>query len=734
MLRVNRLWLACLAFAPALIGSSAATGLGIEVLSSKPQLVTGGDALVAIRGSVAAPTVTVGGADQSKAFTADPKNSADWIGLLTGLADGDNVVTARAGADQASLTLKNHAINATLFAGPQQTPFLCELGDNGLKAAPGARLDPADRPDCAAVTTVTYYYRNKAGTWKPFDEKARPNDIGTTKTSDGKDVPLIIRQEKGVINRAAYVISILHDPAAGPAPSPTSRGGSGWNGKLMWSFGGAVQANYHMGRKLGDMSADFQYVEDTTLGFKDAFITRGYAIAAASLSVFGTNNDDVKSAETLAKVKERFIELYGPPIFTVATGVSGGSMQQHLIANAYPGLLDGLLPGRSFIDTITFLQPLYDCELLTRVFRGGSWTRAQLDAVSGKYWGYCVSNGTRYPNARPDFCDLAVLDMIDNTPAVKAKGVRCTYQDNLANIFGTDPKTGFARNPFDNVGVQYGLKALNDGVISWAQFLDINTRIGGHDVNGRIVAQRQAGDDLAIKRAYETGRVVSGTGGMADIPMISVRSYNDQDPLKRGDPNVDVHDGYHSQIVEDRLKAYNGTAANYVQFMTATFGYPQIDAQTVGGPLNSANVDALEALDKWITAIQADRSTRSPAQKTAANRPADLVNTCYPARGGAVMQEFERVTNWERCKQMFPTFSDARLVAGAPATDDVLKCALKPIDAKDYKSAPNADQLVQLQKIFPDGVCDYAKPGIGQTAKVVTWAKFNGDGAYEQVR
>ncbi len=98
-----------------------------------------------------------------------------------------------------------------------------------------------------------------------------------------------------------------------------------------------------------------------------------------------------------------------------------------------------------------------------------------------------------------------------NDPELKAKGVRCTFQDNLVNVFGNDPKTGFARNPFDNVGVQYGLQALNDGKISFDQFLDINSRVGGLDINGKIVPKRMVGDPIALRRAYQTGRVNVGT-------------------------------------------------------------------------------------------------------------------------------------------------------------------------------------------------------------------------------
>jgi hypothetical protein len=410
-------------------------------------------------------------------------------------------------------------------------------------------------------------------------------------------------------------------------------------------------------------------------------------------------------------------------------------MQQHLIANAYPGILDGILPGRSYADTITFLRPIYDCELLMNLFRrGGTWTREQMNEVSGKYWGYCVSNGTRYPNARPDFCHLLVA-FSEPDPKLAP---RCTYQDNLVNIFGVDPKTGFARNPFDNVGVQYGLVALNKGVITMDQFIDINTRIGGLDVNGKIVPQRQVGDPDAIKAAYETGRLVEFTGGMRETPAISIRSYNDQDPLRRGDPNVDVHDGYHTDVVLARMQKYTGTTGNYVQFMTTTMGFPQLDAQTgpgnlllpQGSPMYQASMEAITQLDKWILAIQADTSNKSKAQKVIDNKPKDLVDTCWPTKESAFLGQTERVTDWNRCRELFPLFGDARLAAGEPLTDDILKCQLKPIDAKDYKAAPSADQLAKLQAVFPQGVCDYTKPGVNQTQKIVTWAKFTGKGTW----
>src|SRR5262249_18675469 len=538
---------------------------------------------------------------------------------VAGLKDGGNQLVAKAVGKEATLTLVNHPLNGTLIAGPQQQPFVCENESHGLAL-------PKDN-SCAAPSVVKYYYRNRTGAWRPFDANAaRPNDIATTKTTEGQDVPLIVRQEKGVINRSAYLINILHDPAAGPLPTPISRSAaSGWNGKAIYSFGPGVQSNYHMGRGLGMMAGTDGkfYMEDLGVGYRDAFTTRGYAILAGSLNVFGTNSDDVKSAETAAKIKEHFIKQFGPPLFTIGHGASGGSMQQQLIANAYPGLIDGIMPARLFADTMTFLQPLYDCELLQNVFKTGTWTREQMNAVAGKYWGYCVSNGTRYPNARVDACDATVKDMVANEESWKR--VRCTYQDNLVNVFGIDPKTGFARNPFDNVGVQYGLRALNDGKITFDQFIDINARIGGLDINGKIMPQRMQGDPLALKRAYETGRVMEGTGGAASIPYVDIRTYNDGDLLGRGDANVDVHDRYHSFVVRARLLKYNGTAANHVMLIAATYGAPQLDSRTERSPLNIVSTDALTQLDKWLTAIANDKSDKPKAQKVVDNKPTDFV-------------------------------------------------------------------------------------------------------------
>src|SRR6185295_10084840 len=89
------------------------------------------------------------------------------------------------------------------------------------------------------------------------------------------------------------------------------------------------------------------------------------------------------------------------------------------------------------------------------------------------------------------------------------KGIRCSVYDNQVTIYGRDPKTGFARRPLDNTGVQYGLAAFNAGKITAAQFLDLNERIGGYDDDGNAIDRRSVADHEALRIAYRTGRVNS---------------------------------------------------------------------------------------------------------------------------------------------------------------------------------------------------------------------------------
>ena len=53
----------------------------------------------------------------------------------------------------------------------------------------------------------------------------------------------------------------------------------------------------------------------------------------------------------------------------------------------------------------------------------------------------------------------------------------------------------------------------------------------------------------------------------------------------------------------------------------------------------------------------------------------------------------------------------------------MLKCELKPVDVHDYAPRFAPAELARLRRIFPSGVCDWTKPGVGETT-VTPWASF----------
>ena len=678
-------------------------GFDVRTLSARADMVSGGDVLIEITAPPSAgPDITISvNGHPAKAELKPAIPSTTRIVLVEGLQPGSNLIEvgARGQAPAVRLTVVNHPIAGPVMSGPHQTPFTCETQVFGLGA-------PTD-DDCSVPTRVDYFYRSQQdqdNPFKPYDStSAKPADLATTTTLDGKTVPYIVRRERGTINRAVYVIAFLHEPGT-PLPGPWTTGASSWNGRLVYSFGAGCQAGYHQGRTIGGLLANRRSLEDSQL--TDYPLAKGYAVASSSLNAFGTSCADVISAETMMMVKEHFIEQFGVPRYTIGSGRSGGSMQQHLIANNYPGLLDGLIPTASFADTLTFLNHLADCELLDRAFDTSplTWTDAQKTAVAGEAnWQYCARNGDAFPILRPGYCDRTGVPEDQAYDAkTNLKGARCTYQDNLVNVFGRDPATGFARRPIDNVGVQYGLKALNDGTITFEQFVDVNARAGGHDIDGRLVATRTVADPDALRIAFQSGRVNATGQGMAMVPIIDARPYTDG--------TGDVHDLVNSHITRARLIAANGTSGNQVLHTYA----PGIFMDRV----QPANLDEME---RWLAAIASDTApAKPPLDKVIRNRPATVTDACYTKDGA-------QITDMQRCAQMFPAYSNPRQIAGQPLGATLLKCELKPVNQQDYAARLTDAQLAALKAAFPAGVCDFTKKGVAVRAPD-TWLSY-GDGS-----
>ena len=97
-------------------------------------------------------------------------------------------------------------------------------------------------------------------------------------------------------------------------------------------------------------------------------LSRGFLVANSSLNIRGQNANDWVSGESVMMLQEQIRETFGSIRYTIGSGCSGGSIQQHLIAANYPGLLDGILPNCSYEDSWTTAMEVNDCHLLLNYF------------------------------------------------------------------------------------------------------------------------------------------------------------------------------------------------------------------------------------------------------------------------------------------------------------------------------------------------------------------------------
>jgi hypothetical protein len=687
-------------------------GFEITTVSARPDFVSGGEVLVRVRAPRAVPLdelrVMLNGVDVTSAFRRDGAGHS-LAGLVTGLALGENALSVGASeGDAAELAVVNHPIVGPVFAGPHEQPFICDTERFGLQSGEmlGAPLDE----HCSVETRVDYYYRSvDGGDLKPLPSSTTLLDIAQVTTSSGKTVPYVVRIETGTANRGVYQFAMLHDPSADPALDPWTTS-PGWNGRLIYRHGGGcITGWYRQGARTGGV-------------VDDVMLRQGYALASSSLNVFGNNCSELLAAETMMMVKERFIEAYGAPRFTIGWGCSGGSYQQLRIADGYPGLIDGIIPCRTFPDLVSATVPVVsDARLLNRYFREKAtvpFAPEQMRAVSGfvtlaSVEGLDAAGGRIHAS---EHCpDVLPTDLRYHRTA-NPTGARCDVYDHAVNAYGRDPDTGFARRPLDNQGIQYGLRALNAGTITTEQFLDLNDRIGGFDSDGNVVASRSRADLVAARQAYRAGLLTSGGGGLAQTPIIDYRNYLDDAP------NGDVHMRYHSFTLRERLLNANGTADNHVMLVE--------DNRYRGRSASPVNQEALAQMDQWLTALAEDTSGDSVIEKIRRAKPADLTDACW-TRGEEPRKIAEPQTRHgaSRCEQMYPSASFPREVAGGSIAADVIKCQLKPVDAADYAVAFTTDDMSRVKDIFSSGVCDWSKPGVEQQKVTGTWQRFGGSGS-----
>ena len=748
--------------------ASQAQDVQLRVLSSPPQYVSGGDARIEVR---AAPGLhdkirlflngrPVGVALRSWGFRLE--------GVISGLDEGSNLleVFVKDHSLRDAIEMTNYPITGPMLSGPQQHPFVCTTIQSAVGRQP--LVDSATPPgyrvldgggnvigysrNCSIETFVTYFYRTTGNAWNllPADG-SRPADMSTVTLADGRTVDFVVRREIGSINRFLYSFAMLAPAGENPAEPDLSR----WNGRLLYWFQGGVAIGHTQGTvHSGSLNPDI-------LGL-------GYAIAHSSGNNTGTHYNLQVAGETAMMTKERFIERYGVPTYTVGLGGSGGAIAQYVIGQNHPGVLDALLPVQSYPDMVTQTIHVGDCELLEHYMDATDRTNPKWRTTKNRSWlvgfnaeegfarvndplaplkialGYSTAVGSTecVPGWR-GLTPLALNPLYGQAPnqqnyeplsAIAA--IRWTHYDDLRNIYGVDA-TGAARPTWDNVGVQYGLRSLQEGKITLEEFLHLNWHIGGWKHPSQMVqegfpffgtsaaeinkaltipgyfdpwsrrnmnlgpgpnqpAPRTHGDPIAMRAAYTSGMVFSG---QLDRPTIDHRQYMERE--------LDMHNTHQSFAARRRVLDTMGNSDMQVIWFTDTMP---------GVPRASQSMDAIAVMDEWMRNIQAN-----PKESIRENRPARAVDSCFDVTGQLIYagdDAWDGILDDEPvgpCTQRFPIYSTSRIVAGAPLEGGIYQCALKAVDQAVTEGtylpwSPTSEQVARLEQIFPEGVCDYSRP------------------------
>jgi len=281
--------------------------------------------------------------------------------------------------------------------------------------------------------------------------------------------------------------------------------------------------------------------------------------------------------------------------------------------------------------------------------------------------------------------------------------------------------------------VQYGLRALRDGHLSSAEFLDLNAKVGSWKPSSQMVqegcpfvptscadpaqfdpwssrnmrlspdggvtpAPRTTGDRQASAAAYESGLVFHGD---IDIPIIDWRHYLED--------QLNMHNTHQSFASRQRMLNFDKDAANQVIWFTDARPQVQFD-QTP---------EALAVIDTWMANIRSH-----PELGAAGNKPPRATDRCFDTAG----QEIAAGPDvWAgilddrpagACTRAFPLFSTSRIVAGGPIEGGVFACERQSVQAAIDRGVygdwrPTAAEQSRLEQIFPTGVCDYRKRDAG---------------------
>jgi hypothetical protein len=705
---------AALLICPSGSALGAKKSLSVRVLSNRADLISGPEALVAVSLPDGVPpgavSVTLNRRNVTSEFAIRPDGSFE--GLLGPLKLGANVVQARAPhAKKALLSIVDHPIGGPVIAGPQIEPWRCK------------NEHPTDAK-CDEAATFSYQYKPVGGaSFQSFNPESPPEAalIESVTTENGTTVPYIIRTETGYADRDKYQITALYQPGkrwSAWEPQPQ------FNHKLLMTGGSGCGFEYQSASP-----------PSTTEETAETALAAGFAVMSTALDNAGHNCNIATQAESLIMAKEHLINEYGTLRFTIGQGCSGGSLTMDQVANAYPGVYQGILPSCTFQDAWSNGNQLVDDHLALEYFTnpttwgtGVTWTPTQMSEVTGRPdpVGAAVFNEVFWETA---VVPTGVCSVTKSCPGLEASetynpesnpaGVRTTLADFMINVLGPRPESvwgavekkighGFASRPVGNVGEQYGLRLLLEGKISPAQFVDLNQKIGGADIDGHPTATRISAEEPGLANAYRSG-AVDEANNLTDVPII-----DEEHPRPEG-----IHDDFRTWSMRARLERDEGhfPKNHVIWFAPDSEGYEP---------------ERFHAMNAWLGAIEADKTAgRTLEEKVNADRPASVRDRCSSKEVSEGLLEMVELNGEKICKSSLyeAKFAIGRMVAGESIAADNLECRLTPLNRSAYGSiAFTEEEWTTLQRTFPTGVCDFSQPAVGQQP-TLPWQSYQDDRA-----
>ena len=244
-------------------------------------------------------------------------------------------------------------------------------------------------------------------------------------------------------------------------------------------------------------------------------------------------------------------------------------------------------------------------------------------------------------------------------PVTNPTGERCGIADFMRAVFGVtvtpDAPNGKGRLAIDNVGVQYGLAALQRGEITPEQFVDLNAKVGGIDIDGNFVAAADRGrpggaaDRLRDRPRQQRHR------RRAAIPEIDNRTGGQRD-------DTGFHPAVPLVLLPRAAGPANGDHDNQVIWLSRTGGVVP---------------NQFDPMRQWL----------------GHGRQAGTRDACFMAGG---------VEGDLTCNGTWRYYGTPRTAAGGPSRIDVVKCRLKPLARGRLRGRRSATRSGRtLEAAFP---------------------------------